>query len=36
MGLESKRIFGDEKVYGLKGYLIEYNNTTKIKGVFGF
>jgi hypothetical protein len=36
LGLSSKRIFGDEKVKGVKGYLIEYNNSTKIKGVFSF
>jgi hypothetical protein len=36
MGLGSKKIFGDEKLEGLKGYLIEFNNSTKIKGNFSF
>jgi hypothetical protein len=36
LGFGSKKLFGDDKIYGLKGYMIEYNNSTKIKGIFGF
>jgi hypothetical protein len=36
LGVAAKHIFGDNNVRGLKGYLIEYKNETKIKGVIGF
>lgn len=36
MGLGAKKVFKDENMYGVKGHLIEINNSTKIKGIFGF
>lgn len=36
LGLNSKLLFKDNNVYGVKGHLIELANTTGIKGVFGF
>lgn len=36
MGLGSKYIFNDKNVYGVKGHLLEMENSTKIKGIYGF
>lgn len=35
-GLGSKHIFNDQNLYGVKGYLLEFENPTKIKGIYGF
>lgn len=36
LGLNSKFLFNDDKVYGVKGHLVELANTTGLKGVLGF
>lgn len=36
MGLGSKVIFKDNLVYGVKGHLIEIENSSKIRGIYGF
>ena len=36
LGLSSKYVFNDEKVYGKRGHLIEMENTAGLKGVYGF